>query len=167
MHEITQKIIDLLKSKNLPFEMFEHEPTPTSATAAQVRAQRTGETAEEVLSRGAKAMVMRSKDQYFQMVLSSNTKINYKKAKQVLGVKRVSLATAEQVLQVTGCQVGGVPPFGNLFGLKVYLDKRVTQNEIMDFNAGVQTVSMEMKVKDYITAVQPEIADFADPIGPR
>ena len=56
---------------------------------------------------------------------------------------------------------GRVFPTRNLFGIPVYLDRGMLAEEIMDFNAGQQTVSMEMKVADYLRVVHPHVTDLS------
>jgi len=65
------------------------------------------------------------------------------------------------VKRVSGCDIGAVPPFGNLMGLKVYFDKRVTENEIVAFNAGSHSKSITMRAKDLRQLVNPVIAEFS------
>ena len=58
------------------------------------------------------------------LVFPADLKFDSKKAKTAIGAKSISFATEEEVAQVTGgIQVGGVPPFGNLFDLPVYADQ--------------------------------------------
>ncbi|MDO8628655.1 MAG: YbaK/EbsC family protein, partial [Nanoarchaeota archaeon] len=140
-------------SHNIVFKFFEHEPTPTSELAAKVRGV--------PLSQGAKAMVLRSEGNFFMGVLQASKKIDMKKLKGVVLSKSVSFASADEVVKVTGCVPGGVPPFGNLFAIPVYVDKGLLDNTIMDFNAGLQTCSMEMQVVDWLRVVQPKVVDFA------
>ncbi len=74
--------------------------------------------------------------------------------------KKIELANAKEVRQVTGCNIGSVPPFGNLFDLKVYFDKSVVDNEIVAFNAGQHTKSIKMKAKDLVRVVNPVVGEF-------
>ena len=146
---VPEKIKSFLENHKLVFKQFEHEPTPTSELAAKVRGV--------PLSQGAKAMVLRSEGKFFMCVLQASRKIDLKKLKGVVLSKSVSFASADEVFKVTGCIPGGVPPFGNLFNIPVYVDKGLIENVVMDFNAGLQTVSMEMKVADWVKAVNPLI----------
>ena len=57
-----------------------------------------------------------------------------------------------------GVQPGGVPPFGNLFGLEVVVDPQLLQNEKIVFNAGDRSFSVGMKSADYQRIVAPRIA---------
>ena len=71
------------------------------------------------------------------------------------------MANAKEVRKVSGCNIGSVPPFGNLFDLKVYFDKSVLENDIVVFNAGAHTKSIKMKSKDLIKVVNPVIGEFS------
>ena len=74
--------------------------------------------------------------------------------------KKIELAAPKDVKQVTGCNIGSVPPFGNLFNLKVYFDKSIVENEIIAFNAGQHTRSIKMKSKDLVRVVNPVMGEF-------
>ena len=150
---VPDRIKQLLDSHKIAYKYFEHEPTPTSEIASKVRGV--------PLDQGAKAMVLRSEGKFFMVVLQAHRKIDFSKMKNILSTKSVSFATHEEVQQVTGCLPGGVPPFGNLFNIPVYADKGITEINTINFNAGLQTVSIQMNVKDWLKAVQPEIFDIA------
>src|SRR3989344_8756300 len=153
MVSVPDRIRQLLDSSNINYKYFEHEPTPTSEIASKVRGV--------PLDQGAKAMVLRSEGKFFMVVLQAHRKIDFSKMKNILSTKSVSFATHEEVEQVTGCIPGGVPQFGNLFNIPVYADKGITEIDTINFNAGLQTVSIQMNVKDWLKAVQPEIFDIA------
>lgn len=150
---IYDQIIKLLDKHEVVYETFEHEPVITSEQAAAVRGND--------LAMGAKAMIMRSKGKFYQAVISGEKKIDMNKLKGILKTKSLSFASPEEVKHLTGCDVGGVPPFGNLFNIPVYLDKHILQQKIIDFNAGLRTHSIEMPLKDYLAIVNPHQVDFA------
>lgn len=66
----------------------------------------------------------------------------------------------QEVLTVTRCKVGFLHPFGNLHGLSTYLDSSILENDMVDFNVGLYTVSIEMKAKDLVKAIKPSIESF-------
>ena len=151
---VLQEIKDLLAKNRINYKIIEHEPTPTSEVASQVRGT--------PLERGAKAIVLRSEGKFLMCVLPGNKKINFRKVKEIIGSRKLSLATSEEIKKVTSCEIGGVPPFGNLFNIPVYIDKSLLKNEIIDFNAGLQTVSIEMKSEDLLRLTNAEVEDFTD-----
>lgn len=136
------------------FETFEHEPVRTSDEAAKVR-KGYG------LRQGAKAIILKIKKQnrqreYVMLVLPGHLRFDSKKTKKVLGARDITFASEEDVLEVTaGVQPGGVPPLGNLFGLKVVVDEGLLKNEKIVFNAGDKRYSIAMKTDDYVSLVNP------------
>jgi Ala-tRNA(Pro) deacylase len=57
---------------------------------------------------------------------------------------------------------GGVPPFGNLFGLRVITDENIFENEEIIFNAGDRRVSIALKSEDYRRIAEPEVSVIAE-----
>lgn len=152
------RIVDLLNSKNIFFEHLEHEHVHTSHDAAKIRGNS--------LEQAAKAIVLKVKpgngDYFFiQCVLPGNKKIDLKKLKSVLDLKSASLASAEEVLNITGCTIGSVPPFGSLFGLTIYADSSMFLHEEIFFSSGTHNDSIRMKSADYLKVVEPVVLDLS------
>ncbi|KKP71146.1 MAG: hypothetical protein UR68_C0037G0002 [Candidatus Roizmanbacteria bacterium GW2011_GWA2_35_19] len=158
-HPIVSKIKNILESNNYWHEAFEHEEVKTSLEAAKARPGYS-------LSQGAKAMILRVKNnrsdkRFMMLVLPGDLKFSNSKVKQFLQVKDIRFATAEEINKITeGVQIGGVPPFGNLFGLQVVVDKKLFNNKIIIFNAGDRKYSLAIKAEDYKKIVNPAIADI-------
>lgn len=158
-HPVTAKIASLLRERGVWFETFEHEPVRTSEEAAALRPDYT-------LAQGAKALIVRVKkngEKFFAMVVvPGDTKFDSKKLKSAFGLSDLRFATEEEVGEVTGGVVpGGVPPFGNVFGLTVYADEKLFRNEKIIFNAGDRSYSIGMFTSDYDVIVSPLHADIA------
>tara|TARA_Y100000310_G_scaffold331239_1_gene404438 strand:+ start:793 stop:1260 length:468 start_codon:yes stop_codon:yes gene_type:complete len=152
--EIFKKIERLLNSKKISYKLMKHKSTPTSKIAAKVR----GTTEEQ----GAKAMVLRSKGEFFMFVLSGNKKINLKLAKAIIHKKRISFATPQEVLEVTDCEIGSVPPFGNLFKIPLFVDISLLKNQDIAFNAGLVTRSIIVSTKDYKNLMNSKLERFSE-----
>ncbi|MGI5826763.1 MAG: YbaK/EbsC family protein [Patescibacteria group bacterium] len=140
------------------FECFEHEPVRTSEEASKVR---TGYT----LKQGAKALIVRVKSKnessFVMLVFPADLRFDKNKVKALLDVKDIRFATEEEVSTITqGVEVGGVPPFGNLFGLEVYVDPKLFDNEKIIFNAGDRRFSIAMVSSDYQKLVNPLVKDI-------
>lgn len=155
--KVFEQIRSFLDDESVDYSFFRHKAVRTSKEAAVVRDM----SVEEGMRRGAKAMVVRSEGEFYQFVLPANRKMDFKKIQKILDSRSVSLAEPDEVEEVTDCKPGAVPPFGNLFGIPVYVDSSLLENEEIDFNAGMRTVSMELKAEDWKEAVQPEVVDFA------
>lgn len=156
-HPLVNQILDQITSAGYWHEQFEHQPVRTSQEAAKIR---TGYS----LSQGAKALIVRVKksesDKSFVMlVVPGDKKFDGSKVKSLLKAKDIRFATEEEVAKITnGVQVGGVPPFGNLFGLSVYVDDNVLANDKVIFNAGDRSFSIAMKSADYLSLVRPLVS---------
>lgn len=157
--ETFERIVRLLEEHHLPYEHLTHEHVHHSADAAKIRGNR--------VEQAAKALVLEEKPsgRIVMFVVGGDRRLDLSYIKKnILNVKNVSLAHPEKVLETTGCTIGSVPPFGNLFAIPVYLDKHLvdTQEEIF-FSAGTHHDSIRMKTKDYVLAVRPLIAEYSKP----
>ncbi len=150
--EVTRKILDFLRSKGINFEKLEHPPVTTSSAASGARGSS--------LSQGAKAIVVKANDQYYHLIISAAVPVDNNKLRKVLGTRRVRFATAEELMELTGCQPGAVPPFGNIFGLPVIMDNALMSEEEVYFNCGSHTVSLRMSRADLIKATEARVEDF-------
>ncbi len=153
---ILQKIIEALEREKMAYEVIEHKPVFTSKEAAEVRGTE--------LRQGCKALILKTNEGYVQAVVPGDREIDLKKIQRITLFKQLQMASAEEVKRVSGCDIGAVPPFGNLMGLKVYFDKRVTENESIAFNAGSHSKSIKMRAKDLRQLVNPMIAEFAQQV---
>jgi prolyl-tRNA editing enzyme YbaK/EbsC (Cys-tRNA(Pro) deacylase) len=158
-HPVASKIKELLDQNSFWYETFEHEPVRTSEQAAALR------TGYE-LHQGAKAIILRIREtgvgkKFLMLVIPGDRKFDQKKLKSQFPISDIRFATEEEVGQVTGGVLpGGVPPFGNLFGLEVIADRSLLLNEKIIFNAGDRSFSVAMMSVDYVSLVQPKIADI-------
>jgi len=144
----------LLDRDGIPYEVSEHEPVYTSEQAAKVRGVE--------LKTGVKALVLKTEEGNFVMgLVAADRKIDLKKLAKIVRTKKLRLASSQEVLEVTGCEVGSVHPFGNLHGLPTYMDSSILENDMVNFNAGLHTVSIQMSVKDLIKPIKPVVEDFS------
>ena len=123
-----EKIIELLKTNSVWFEKLEHEPVYTSEQAAAVRGMD--------LESGAKALLFKADNDFVLVVLGGHKKVDWKKLKQLLAVKKIRMATSEEVIDQMGVEVGACYPFGNVAGLRTLADKSLAEQEIISCNPG-------------------------------
>ncbi|HHT9118807.1 MAG TPA: aminoacyl-tRNA deacylase, partial [Candidatus Hypogeohydataceae bacterium YC38] len=64
--------------------------------------------------------------------------------------------------QFPDCDVGAMPPFGNIYNLDVYVDKSLAEDEDIVFQAGSHVETIKMKYKDYSRLANPNVAEFAE-----
>ncbi len=158
-HKVVKQIIDILTDNHCWFETFEHEPVSTSEEAAKVRDGYS-------LAQGAKAIIIRAKmaggeKKFIMLVLPGDCRFASDKVKKATGAKDLRFATEEEINTVAdGVQIGGVPPFGNLFSLPVFTDQKVFDQEKIIFNAGDRRFSIAMYSKDFKNIVNPQIVSI-------
>lgn len=158
-HPVAKQITNLLAEHHVSFRMFEHAPVRTSEEAAALRPNFT-------MNQGAKALIVKTKasgnEPFFVMlVFPADLKFDSKKAKMAINAKSISFATEKEVAHLTGgVEIGGVPPFGNLFNLLVYADKSLFENSEIIFNAGDRSFSIAMASADYRQIVNPIVGNF-------
>ncbi len=147
-----EKIKSFLNEKGIDYKVMEHEHVHSSADAAKVRGTK--------LEEAAKALVLKTKSGVvFQAVVSGHRRLSLKKLKKLLGENNLSLAHPDVVLETTGCKVGTVPPFANLFPKKldIYADKEIFSRDYVVFSAGTHNHSIRMKSEDWkiVTGAKP------------
>lgn len=158
-HPVVERIRTVLEEKGVWFETFEHEPVRTSEEASKIR---TGYSIQQ----GAKAIIVRAKEsgkgkRFVMFVLPGDRRFDTSAIARQFNLTDIRFATEVEVGELTGGVLpGGVPPFGNLFGLEVYVDEVLLQQERIVFNAGDRRYSIAMKSKDYTAIVLPRIGLF-------
>ena len=148
---VFEKITQLLDANGVVYKTDHHEPTRTSEDAARIRGVD--------MHTGAKALVIRGNKskKHFLCVIPADLKLDGKKVKAILG-EAISFASDPET--VTGCVPGSVPPLGSVIGLQTYCDKRLAENEFINFNAGSLTDSVRMTYLDYIRVEKPILVDI-------
>jgi len=151
--ELFNQIKQLLDNNNISYQVYHHPPTRTSEESAKYR--------KVPLKLGAKAILLKDKDDFLIAVLPADRKLDSKKLKQTLKSKRLRFSTEEELKELTGCDKGSLPPFGSFFDLRIIVDKTLFEEEDMAFNAGSLTDSIKMRTKDYESLVRPQKEDLS------
>lgn len=152
---IRGEIIRLLKHKGYGFDYRIHEATPTSQDSARVRGTK--------LEEGIKAIILRGKSskKNYQFNLPSHAKLDMKAIAQIVGEK-CEFEDPAVIRERFGLEIGGVPPFGNLFNIETYYDESIQSNVQAAFNCGLITESIIMSAKDLIDIAGPKIGKFVN-----
>jgi len=113
----------------------------------------------------AKTVMIKVNGKMAMAVLPAPLHVDLRHLKELTGADKVELAgESEFKAMFPDCELGAMPPFGNLFGLPVYVDSRVAGEEIIAFNAGTHRDVVLMRFKDFQGLVKPEIVHFARPV---
>jgi Ala-tRNA(Pro) deacylase len=104
----------------------------------------------------AKTIVIKVDDELAMYVLPANEKVNIEGLRAVLGADRLALADESDFVQsFPDCELGAMPPFGNLYGMKVYVDADLAIEPEIFFNAGTHTELVRMSYEDFERLVKP------------
>lgn len=149
-----QKLIDYLEENQVRFTRIIHSTAYTSQVIAH-RSHISG----NVL---AKTVVLKSpKKQFIMAVVPANYQVDLEKVSGLHGENLV-LATEEEFEKLFPCcETGGMPPFGNLFDLPVYVSESLAKSEEIAFNAGNHRELLQMTFADFNRLVKPTIASFS------
>ena len=132
------------KELAIAFQVLEHVEVRTSEDAARVRGSKP--------RNGVKALLVKAKrkdKEFFVLVdIRADKLLDWKKLRKALQVNEVRFAPLEEVPLQTGCEAGGVPPFGFLKKMAIIVDPSVFDEKIVEFNAGLKTKSVRLSSKD-------------------
>jgi Ala-tRNA(Pro) deacylase len=108
----------------------------------------------------AKTVIVRLGEQLAMCVLPANEKIDLEALKKASGAKTAALADEHEFAQLfPDCEIGAMPPFGNLYKMPVYVWKDFSEDEEIAFNAGSHTELFRMAYRDFARLVNPTIVD--------
>jgi Ala-tRNA(Pro) deacylase len=150
-----ERLKKFLDERKIEYELLVHEPVYTSEQAAKARGSE--------LKKGVKALVLKTGEKKLILgLVAADRKIDLNALAMLVGTKKLKLASPEEVLEKTGCEIGSVHPFGNLHNLETYMDKSVLENEVVEFNIGLHTHSIRMKMRDLVNLLNPIIGNFSE-----
>ena len=138
---LEENIIESLKKNKIAYEIFEHEPVFTNPAMAEALGVSEAETVKSLV------LMTKEKDMVV-LVLPGDQRVDWKAAAKGIGTKKVKFAKPEQVSEKVGCEVGCVPPFGQLTDLPIFMDPDLAKKDFVYFNPGVHDKSYKIKAWD-------------------
>ncbi len=110
----------------------------------------------------AKTVIVKLDGRLAMAVLPASARVDFGRLAQAVGAQKAELASEEEFKSLfPGCEVGAMPPFGNLFGMDVYVARRLTEDEEIAFNAGSHRELIRMRYEDFARLIQPKVISFA------
>ncbi len=110
----------------------------------------------------AKTVMIRVNGQMAMAVLPSTLQLDFDVVRNALSAKDVELATEREFKSLfPDCDVGAMPPFGNLYDMDVYVDETLREDEEIAFNAGTHTELVKLAYRDFERLVKPEVLRLA------
>ena len=110
----------------------------------------------------AKTVIIKIDGRCAMVVLPASRRISFPRLRDMLAGKDVELATeADFVDLFPPCDLGAMPPFGNLFDVPVYVDQTLTEDEEIVFNDGTFSTAVRMPYSDFARLVQPTVINVS------
>ncbi len=148
-----RKLKEFLDQEKIKYVSIVHSPAYT--------AQEVAASAHIPGKELAKTVIVELDGEMAMAVLPANRKIVLQDLREVTGCDQVKFASEEEFRQrFPGCETGAMPPFGNLYGMEVYLAEALTRQENLAFNAGSHTEVMRMSFRDFDRLVRPRVMSF-------
>ncbi|HLA85398.1 MAG TPA: YbaK/EbsC family protein [Thermoguttaceae bacterium] len=106
----------------------------------------------------AKTVIVKIDGRLVMVVLPASDHVVLSMLQEITGADNVELATEREFKdRFPGCEIGAMPPLGNLFDMDVYVSSVLSENDEIAFNAGTHTELIRMKYADYERLVQPNV----------
>ena len=150
---ISSKIKTFLEKENVKYEVSEHALAYTAAEVAG--------TQHVPGKQMVKSVIVKSDGEFMMCVLPAIHLIDFEKLRDVTGASSIILAEEEEIGKLfPDYDLGAEPPFGQLYGLEVYADKILEEDDQIIFNAGTHTDVVKIAFTDFKRIVNPIIADI-------
>ncbi|MBI2043957.1 YbaK/EbsC family protein [Candidatus Pacearchaeota archaeon] len=140
--EEVNRVKTIFSDNETPVTYLEHQEAITSADAVAHRGFE--------LRQGVKAILLTNESDWVLVNVPADKKVDMKAVAELLkwSKSKIRMATEDEVMQKTGCQIGAVPPFGHKETIRILVDEEVLDNEISTFNIGLRTISVKLKTLD-------------------
>lgn len=145
-----QKLRDFLDSHSIEYVTISH----SRAYTAQRIAELTHIPGKEL----AKTVIVKLDDKFAMAVLPASKRVDLDYLKRGVEAEQVEIASEVEFRDLfPDCEVGAMPPFGNLYDMDVYVAEQLTDDEEIAFNAGSHTELIRMSYKDFQSLVRPTV----------
>ena len=149
-----KKVFEYLDRNKVKYVLLKHSPASTSqeiAASAHIPGKEL-----------AKTVIIKIDGRFAMDVLRASYKISFNELKEMIGENSVRLAYEQEFLdKFPDCEIGAMPPFGNLYDMEVFVAESLTDDEEIAFNACNHTELVKMKYKDFEELVDPKVLKFS------
>lgn len=149
-----QKLKEFLDKNNIKYVSITHSKAYT--------AQEVAASAHIPGKELAKTVILKVEGKMAMAVLPASYKIDFDHLKEIIGLNDVRLADEIEFKdKFPGCEVGAMPPFGNLYGMDVYVAESLAEDDEIAFNAGSHTELIKLAYNDFERLVKPKVVEFS------
>jgi Ala-tRNA(Pro) deacylase len=149
-----QKLRDFLDRHSVKYVTIKHSPAFT--------AQEVAASAHIPGKELAKTVVVRLDGTMAMAVLPASYRVDMEQLKRATNASAVVLASEQEFKDMfPGSEVGAMPPFGNLFGMEVFVSKALAEDDDIAFNAGSHTELIRLPYRDFAELVKPKVINLS------
>ena len=149
-----KKLIEFLDNNHIQYVNIKHSPAYT--------AQEIAASAHIPGKEMAKTVMIKVDGKLAFSVLPASYQVDFDLLKRSIGASQVELAAEDEFKGVfPECEVGAMPPFGNLYDMDVFAAEKLTEDEEIVFNAGSHTELIRLKYDDFDRLVKPKVIKFS------
>jgi len=148
------KLKTFLNEYGVKYVSIQHSPAYTAAEVA--------ESAHIPGLELAKTVMVWINDKMAMAVVPASHRVDFEALAQVAGAVEVQLASEEDFKELfPTCDTGAMPPFGNLYGMRIFVERVLTEDYEIAFTAGSHAEVIRLAYADYERLVEPEIGSFS------
>ena len=148
-----QQLEQYLRDHEVPFTTIAH----SRAYTAQEVAAEAHIPGREV----AKTVMVELDGSLAMAVVPAPYRVNLSALAEATGADKVEVVPEKRFRdRFPECEVGAMPPFGNLWDMTVFVDRRLREDERIAFNAGTHTELFEIAYEDFEELVEPVVVDI-------
>jgi len=149
-----KELKDFLDNHHIRYMAISHSPAYT----AQEIAAKTHIPGKEM----AKTVMIKIDGKMVMAVLPANYNVDFELLLKATGSKKVELAKEEEFKYIfPECEIGAMPPFGNLYEMDTYVAETLAEDETIAFNAGTHKELIKLAYKDFEELVHPKVLKFS------
>lgn len=149
-----RRLREFLDNQNIRYVTIRH----STAYTAQETAASTHIKGKEL----AKTVIVKIDGKMAMAVLPASCRVDFDLLKKVTGASKVELAPEQEFKDMfPGCDIGAMPPFGNLYGMEVLAAESLAEDEEIAFNAGSHAELIRLAYIDFERLVKPTVARFS------
>ncbi len=148
------KLKEYLAGNNVEYKTIQHSLAYTAqeiAAAAHIPGKQL-----------AKTVMIKINGDVAMAVIPASHRVNFDSLEEYTGAENISLASEEDFRELfPDCEMGAMPPFGNLYGIDVFIDESLTEEMVIAFCAGSHTELIQLTYKDFEKLVNPRVFSFS------
>lgn len=151
---ILKKLKEYLDDNNIKYYGISHSQAFT--------AEDISKTAHIPIRELAKTVMVKVDGKILMAIVPASDMVSFKKLKKILGAEKVELAEESDFNDIFPmCELGAMPPFGNLYNVDVLVASSLTEDKNIAFNAGSHRELIKMEYRDFEKLIKPKIMDFS------